>query len=49
MTFEVQDLPALCAIAHQSGALVLMDNTWATPLYFKPFLHGVDISIVFLR
>ncbi|MCK1516136.1 cystathionine beta-lyase [Bradyrhizobium sp. 190] len=45
MTFEVQDLPALCAIAHQSGALVLMDNTWATPLYFKPFLHDVDISI----
>ncbi|MGY3622057.1 cystathionine beta-lyase [Bradyrhizobium sp. USDA 10063] len=45
MTFEVQDVPALAAIAHQAGALVLMDNTWATPLYFKPFEHGVDISI----
>ncbi|WOH63843.1 trans-sulfuration enzyme family protein [Bradyrhizobium sp. BWA-3-5] len=45
MTFEVQDVPALAAIAHQSDALVIMDNTWATPLYFKPFEHGVDISI----
>ncbi|WP_051389872.1 cystathionine beta-lyase [Bradyrhizobium sp. Ec3.3] len=44
-TFEVQDVPALVAIAHQSGALVIMDNTWATPLYFRPFEHGVDISI----
>ncbi|MGY8684588.1 cystathionine beta-lyase [Bradyrhizobium sp. UFLA05-153] len=45
MTFEVQDVPALAAIAHQSDALVIMDNTWATPLYFRPFDHGVDISI----
>ncbi|WP_426441341.1 cystathionine beta-lyase [Bradyrhizobium genosp. P] len=45
LTFEVQDIPALAAIAHQSDALVILDNTWATPLYFKPFEHGVDISI----
>ncbi|WP_445219927.1 cystathionine beta-lyase [Bradyrhizobium sp. Pa8] len=45
MTFEVQDVPALVAIARQSDALVIMDNTWATPLYFRPFEHGVDISI----
>ncbi|MGL3104351.1 cystathionine beta-lyase [Bradyrhizobium sp. BR 1432] len=45
MTFEVQDVPALAAIAHRSDVLVIMDNTWATPLYFKPFEHGVDISI----
>lgn len=45
MTFEIQDVPALAAIAHKVGALVIMDNTWATPLYFKPFEHGVDISI----
>ncbi|KRQ09652.1 cystathionine beta-lyase [Bradyrhizobium manausense] len=45
MTFEVQDVPALAAIAHLSNALVIMDNTWATPLYFRPFEHGVDISI----
>ena len=45
LTFEVQDVPAIAAVARQRGALVVMDNTWGTPLYFKPFEHGVDISI----
>jgi cystathionine beta-lyase len=45
LTFEMQDIPAIAAAAHQHGALVVMDNTWASPLYFKPFVHGVDISI----
>jgi cystathionine beta-lyase len=45
LTFEVQDIPALAAAAHAGGALLAMDNTWASPLYFKPFEHGVDISI----
>src|SRR5262245_46096437 len=45
LTFEVQDIPAIAAVAHQAGALVAMDNTWASPLYFKPFTHGADISI----
>ena len=45
LTFEVQDIPAISAVAHKHGALVAMDNTWGTPLYFKPFTHGVDISI----
>ena len=44
-TFEVQDIPAIAEEAHQAGALVVMDNTWASPLYFKPFEHGVDISV----
>ncbi len=44
-TFEMQDIPAIAAQAHQAGAYVMMDNTWATPLYFKPFQHGVDISV----
>ena len=44
-TFEVQDIPAIAEEAHKVGAYVLMDNTWATPLYFKPFEHGVDVSI----
>ncbi|TPG88779.1 cystathionine beta-lyase [Pseudomonas caspiana] len=44
-TFEVQDVPALARIAHEHGLAVLMDNTWATPLFFKSFEHGVDISI----
>ena len=45
LTFEVQDVPAIAAAAHTGGALVLLDNTWATPLFFKPFEHGVDVSI----
>ena len=36
LTFEVQDVPAIAAAAHARGALVLMDNTWATPLFFQP-------------
>ncbi len=45
LTFEMQDVPAIAAAARARGVRVLMDNTWATPLYFKPFDHGVDISI----
>ncbi|WP_050462928.1 cystathionine beta-lyase [Herbaspirillum autotrophicum] len=44
-TFEVQDVPRIAEIAHAHGALVLFDNTWATPYFFKPFEHGVDISL----
>ncbi|TIT47549.1 MAG: cystathionine beta-lyase, partial [Mesorhizobium sp.] len=44
-TFEVQDIPAIASAAHAAGAIVMMDNTWATPLYFRPLDHGVDISI----
>ncbi|KQZ99661.1 cystathionine beta-lyase [Mesorhizobium sp. Root157] len=44
-TFEVQDIPAIAKAAHAAGAIVMMDNTWATPLYFKPLDYGVDISI----
>lgn len=45
LTFEIQDVPAIAAAAHKKGTLVLMDNTWGTPLFFKPFEHGVDVSI----
>ena len=45
LTFEVQDVPAIAAAAHAGGASVIMDNTWASPLYFKPLAHGVDVSI----
>ena len=44
-TFEVQDIPAIAEVSHTHGAKVLMDNTWASPLFFKPFAHGVDVSI----
>ncbi len=44
-TFEVQDIPAMAEAAHAGGAQLVLDNTWATPLYFRPFAHGVDVSI----
>ena len=45
LTFEMQDIPAIAAVAHAAGALVIADNTWATPLLQKPFAMGVDVSI----
>lgn len=45
LTFEVQDIPAIAEAAHGRGVHVVMDNTWATGLYFKPFAHGVDVCI----
>jgi cystathionine beta-lyase len=45
LSFEVQDVPAIAAAAHAKGAVVLMDNTWASPLYFRAFDKGVDLSI----
>ena len=44
-TFEMQDIPAICKAAHKHGALVIMDNTWATPLFFDSHAAGVDLSI----
>lgn len=44
-TFEVQDIPAISKAAHAAGAIVMMDNTWATPLLFRPLDNGVDVSI----
>ncbi len=44
-TFEIQDIPAITAIARERGILTALDNTWATPLYLNPFTLGVDISI----
>ncbi len=44
-TFEVQDIPAIAEVAHAAGATVMMDNTWASPLYFDAIGHGVDVSI----
>lgn len=44
-TFEIQDIPAIVKAAHEHDIVVMMDNTWATPLYFKALDYGVDISI----
>ena len=45
LTFEVQDIPAIVEAAHARDVMVAMDNTWATPLYFKPLAFGVDVSV----
>jgi len=45
LTFEMQDIPAIAAAAHARDMVVLMDNTWATPLFFAAHAKGVDISI----
>ena len=44
-SFEIQDVPAIAEVAHARGACVLMDNTWATPLFFAPHVHGVDMAM----
>jgi cystathionine beta-lyase len=45
LSFEMQDTAAIAEAAHAKSVLVLMDNTWATPLYFRPLDHGVDMVI----
>ncbi|HEX3939217.1 MAG TPA: cystathionine beta-lyase [Xanthobacteraceae bacterium] len=45
LSFEMQDVGAIAKAAHAKGAVVMMDNTWATPLYFRPLDHGVDLVI----
>jgi len=45
LTFEMQDLPAIAAVAHAREIPVLADNTWGTPYYFRAFERGVDVSI----
>jgi cystathionine beta-lyase len=44
-SFEMQDVPAIAAAAKAKGAAVLIDNTWASPLFFRPLDRGVDLSI----
>jgi len=45
LTFCVQDIPAIAAVAHARGALLVTDNSWATPFGFRSFDRGVDISV----
>ncbi len=44
-SFEMQDVPAIAEVAHARGACVIMDNTWATPLFFPPHQRGVDLAV----
>lgn len=44
-TFDLIDVPAITKVAREKEILTALDNTWATPVFFKPIKHGVDISI----
>ena len=45
ITFEIQDIPTITAIARKKNIITILDATWATPLYLKPFELGIDVSI----
>ena len=45
LTFEMQDIPAIAAVAKKHDVITVTDNTWATPIFFKPLDHGVDVSL----
>ena len=46
ITFEVQDTPAIVEVARKRGVATALDNSWATPLYFRPIEHGVNLSVI---
>lgn len=45
VTMEVQDVPATVDVAHRHGAIVVLDNTWASGIYFDAFAHGIDVTM----
>lgn len=47
-TFEIQDVPAICKVAKKNNIVTILDNSWASGIYFKPFEHGVDVSVMAL-
>jgi len=46
LSFEVQDVPAICAAARGRGAVTIIDNSWATPLLFPAIARGCDMSVL---
>ncbi|MEQ1510639.1 MAG: cystathionine beta-lyase [Sphingopyxis sp.] len=48
LTFEVQDVPAITAVAKARGISTIIDNTWATPMLFPALSHGVDVTMMSL-
>jgi cystathionine beta-lyase len=44
-SFEIQDVPAITRVAKELGIKTIIDNTWATPLFFKAHAHGCDLSV----
>jgi cystathionine beta-lyase len=48
VSFEMQDVPAICKLAKKHNIVTIMDNSWASGIYFKPLDHGVDVSVMAL-
>lgn len=48
VSFELQDVAAICKVAKKNGVVTIMDNSWASAIYFKPLDHGVDVSVMAL-
>lgn len=48
LSFEIQDVGAICKFAKKMGVVTILDNSWASGIFFKPFDHGVDISVTAL-
>ena len=46
LTFEVQDIPAIVAVAKARGVVTILDNTWATPLLFPAIEKGIDLTVL---
>ena len=46
LTFELQDIKAIAQEAHKRDCVVIIDDTWSSGVYFKPFDHGVDVSVI---
>lgn len=46
LSFEIQDVPAICKIAKKHNIVTIIDNSWASGIYFKPLQHGADISVM---
>lgn len=46
ITFEVQDVPAIVAVAKARGIPTVLDNTWSSPVFYQPLKHGVDVSVI---
>jgi cystathionine beta-lyase len=44
-TFEIQDAPAIAAAAKARDVRTIIDNTWSAGVFFKPFDHGIDLSV----
>jgi cysteine-S-conjugate beta-lyase len=48
ISFEIQDVKAICKVAKKHGVVTILDNSWASGIYFKPLDHGVDVSVMAL-